>query len=54
MAPLDAVRMAKKKMWVSIDKARCELGYAPGPVEEALARAVEWFQANGYVGVRGR
>ena len=54
MAPLDAVRMAKKKMWVSIDKAKRELGYAPGPVDAALARAVEWFQENGYVALRGR
>ena len=48
-APLDAVRMARKKMWVSSDKARSELGFAPGPVDEALKRAVAWFQANGYV-----
>jgi dihydroflavonol-4-reductase len=47
-APLDAVRMAKKKMFVSTDKARQELGFAPGPVDAALGRAVEWFQANGY------
>ena len=48
-APLDAVRMARKKMWVSSDKARAELGFTPGPVDEALKRAVAWFQANGYV-----
>ena len=48
-APLDAVRMAKKKMFVRWEKARRELGFAPKPVEEALERAVEWFQANGYV-----
>jgi dihydroflavonol-4-reductase len=47
-APLDAVRMAKKKMFVSWEKARRELGFAPKPVEEALRRAVEWFQAHGY------
>jgi dihydroflavonol-4-reductase len=49
MAPLDAVRMAKKKMWVSSDKATRELGYQPGPVDAALSRAVEWFRNNGYV-----
>ncbi len=48
IAPLDAVRMAKKKMFVSIEKARRELGFSPGPVDGALGRAVEWFQANGY------
>jgi dihydroflavonol-4-reductase len=47
-APLDAVRMAKKKMFVSTEKARRELGFTPGPVDAALGRAVEWFQANGY------
>ena len=47
-APLDAVRMARKKMFVSHAKAARELGFAPGPAEGALRRAVEWFQANGY------
>ena len=47
-APLDAVRMAKKKMFVSHEKARRELGFNPGPVDQALGRAVEWFRANGY------
>ena len=48
LAPLDAVRMAKKKMFVSTEKARRELGFAPRPAEVGLRRAVEWFQANGY------
>ena len=42
--PLDAVRMARKKMWVSHEKARRELGSSPGPADGALARAVEWFR----------
>jgi dihydroflavonol-4-reductase len=41
--PLDAVRMARKKMWVTHEKASRELGFSPGPAEAALARAVEWF-----------
>jgi len=48
-APLDAVRMARKKMFVSQDKAKRELGFNPGPVDGALKRAVDWFRANGYV-----
>jgi len=48
-APLDGVRMARKKMWVRHDKAASELGYAPGPAPVALQRAVEWFRANAYV-----
>lgn len=47
-APLDAVRMARKKMWVRHDKAARELGYSPGPAADALRRAVSWFQENGY------
>jgi dihydroflavonol-4-reductase len=48
LAPLDGVKMARKKMWVRHDKAARELGYAPGPAAGALERAVEWFRANGY------
>jgi len=47
-APLDAVRMASKRMFVTDEKARRELGYQPGPVVEALRRAVRWFQERGY------
>jgi dihydroflavonol-4-reductase len=47
-APLDAVRMARKKMWVTQAKAERELGFAPGPVDGALKKAIEWFRANGY------
>jgi dihydroflavonol-4-reductase len=47
-APLDAVRMSRKKMWVRHDKAARELGYSPGPAVDALRRAVVWFQENGY------
>ena len=43
LAPLDAVRMAKKKMFVSHEKAKRELGYEPVPVDAALKRAVNWF-----------
>lgn len=45
--PLDAVRMAKKKMWVTHDKATRELGFNPAPAEHALSRAVEWFSRAG-------
>jgi dihydroflavonol-4-reductase len=44
--PIDAVRMARKKMWVSHEKARRELGYQPGPADLALSRAVEWFRGR--------
>jgi dihydroflavonol-4-reductase len=45
--PMDAVRMARKKMWVTHEKARRELGFEPGPARIALARAVQWFEGSG-------
>ena len=45
---IDAVRMGRKKMFVTSAKAERELGWNPRPVDAALHRAVEWFQANGY------
>lgn len=47
-APLEAVRMARKKMFVSHQKAARELGYDPRPVDGAIRRAVDWFRGNGY------
>ncbi len=43
--PIEAVRMARKKMWVTHEKARRELGFAPAPAETALRRAAQWFGA---------
>jgi dihydroflavonol-4-reductase len=45
---LDSVRMGRKKMFVTSAKAERELGWNPRPVDDALRRAAEWFQANGY------
>jgi len=49
-APLAGVRMAKYKMWFNPAKAIRELGLPQTPPKQALADAVEWFRANGYVG----
>ena len=49
LAPLEGVKMARKKMFVTHAKAARELGFAPRPVEGALKRAIEWFRANGYI-----
>ncbi|MGC1678722.1 MAG: hopanoid-associated sugar epimerase [Candidatus Binataceae bacterium] len=49
-ASLTEVRMARKKMFFDSAKARRELGYDPGPVDAALARAVEFFRTTGAVG----
>jgi dihydroflavonol-4-reductase len=47
-ATIETVRMGKKKMWASSDKAERELGWKTMPADAALRRAVEWFRANGY------
>jgi len=46
---LDGVRMSRKKMYFSSEKASRELGYTPRPAREAIADAVSWFGANGYL-----
>lgn len=48
-APLEGVKMARKKMWVTHAKAAAELGYAPAAARVGLERAAEWFRANGYI-----
>jgi dihydroflavonol-4-reductase len=48
-ATVDTVRMGKKKMFASSEKAERELGWKIVPVQDALRRAAEWFRANGYV-----
>ena len=48
-ATIDAVRMGRKKMFVSSARAEKELGWKQVPVDDALRRAVTWFQEHGYV-----
>jgi dihydroflavonol-4-reductase len=47
--PLDSVRMSRHRMFFDPGKAVRELGLPQTPVEEPLARAVEWFRTHGYV-----
>ena len=47
-ATVDSVKMAKKMMFFSSEKAKLELGYQYRPVVEAFVDAVSWFQENGY------
>jgi dihydroflavonol-4-reductase len=46
--PLTAVRMARKRMYFSSDKAIRELGLPQTPAETALKDAVDWFTERGY------
>jgi dihydroflavonol-4-reductase len=45
----DGLRLARKKMFFSCAKAIAEFGYAPRPVDAALADAVAWFRRIGMV-----
>ena len=47
--PFEGVKMARHKMFFDASKAVTELGLPQSPVEDALARAVAWFRANGYM-----
>jgi dihydroflavonol-4-reductase len=48
--PLEGARMARHTMFVDTSKARGELGFAAGPLPEALERAVRWYADHGYAG----
>lgn len=47
-ASIEAVRMARKRMFVTHAKAERELGFQPHSPDEALRRAVAWFRENAY------
>src|SRR5579863_260306 len=49
LTTLDGVRMSRKKMYFSSAKAMRELGYRPRPARDAIADAIAWFEANGYL-----
>src|SRR5690349_4748427 len=53
-ASIDEVRMGRKIMFVSSGKAERELGYRVLLVEDALRRAIDWFQLHGYVEESGQ
>lgn len=46
-ASLTEVRMARKRMFFDSSKARTAIGYSPGPVDDAIRRAIDFFRANG-------
>lgn len=48
-APLAGVRMARYKMFFTPAKAVRELALPQTPPRQALAEAIEWFRAQGYV-----
>ncbi len=46
---VDGVKLARKHMYFSSQRAMDELDYRPRPAIDALRDAVEWFRANGYL-----
>ena len=48
LATVDGIKMAKKHMFFSSDKAKTNLGYQSRPGKEAIADAIKWFVANEY------
>ena len=46
---VDGVKMSKKKMFFSIEKAKRELGYMPRPVDKAIKDSIDWFKKKGYI-----
>jgi len=49
MLTVDALNMAKRRMFYSSAKAERELGYVARPYGEGIADALTWFRAHGYV-----
>jgi len=49
-APLTGVRLAGRRVRFDNAKAREELGFAPPPVDQALADAVAWMRETGRLG----
>lgn len=45
---VDSLKMARKRMFFSSDKAARELGFSSRSAEQALSDAVRWFAENGY------
>ncbi len=46
-ASVTEVRMSRKKMFFDCSKAKANLGYDPGPVDRAIASAIEFFRTAG-------
>ena len=48
MLTVDSLRMSRKRMYFSSEKARTALGYQSRPANAALQDAIAWFRENGY------
>jgi dihydroflavonol-4-reductase len=48
-ATREAIKLARKTMFFTSERAIQELGYRPRPAREAIADAIVWFREHGYV-----
>ncbi|MBP9021305.1 MAG: NAD-dependent epimerase/dehydratase family protein [Syntrophobacterales bacterium] len=46
---LTSVRLARKKMYFSTEKAQRELGYRPRSIRDAFHDAIDWYRRHGYI-----
>jgi len=46
---VDGVRLARKTMFFTSERARAELGFRPRPAEEAFRDAVDWYRSEGFL-----
>ncbi len=51
--PTEGVKFSRMSVTCDASKAVRELGYAPTPFEDTLAKAVAWYRKNAYVEPRG-
>lgn len=49
MLTVDSLRMSRKRMYFSSQKAISSLEYRPRSADDALRDAIEWFRLNGYL-----
>jgi dihydroflavonol-4-reductase len=54
MVTVDAVRMSRKVMYFSSEKAQRELGYVARPAIEGLRDQIEWFYQHQYLRLKAR
>src|SRR5579863_4473747 len=53
-ATVDGIRMSEHHMFFTAAKAERDLGFRARPYRQALAEAIQWFRAAGYLGGSGR
>jgi dihydroflavonol-4-reductase len=47
--PMHGLQMLRHTPAVSNARARKELGWCPGPVQDAVARAIAWYREQGWI-----